>query len=143
MGTIIAGQGTSHIQIKTPTDALETKADEKGLKGIWFSGPYRGVRLNITAIFAGSSHCADKRLLKSIIIGRQSRVPNRPANVTNLILEKTEIVLSCDISGSAESIIDVSVTAADPENDVILYNYSVSAGKIIGTEHTSSGTSQE
>ena len=61
------------------------------------------------------------------------------ANVTQLKLDKTEIVNECgDDSAknkrcsSDDKKITVTTTAVDPENDVLLYVYTVSAGKIIG-----------
>lgn len=61
---------------------------------------------------------------------------NKPADVTALELDKTEIVLGCPEGltpgkGCATSeIVDVQVKAVDPEDDVLIYNYSVSGGKI-------------
>ncbi len=134
-GTIIAGQGTSYIKVQTRADVLNPKpAEPESTLGepsfIWFSRPR--VSLKITAILAHATDCPDERLSTSITIGRLSAVPNRPANVTELVLGKTALVLLCDVNDSVENIIDVSVTAADPENDVLTYNYTVTAGKIVG-----------
>lgn len=65
---------------------------------------------------------------------------NQPANVLALDLDRTEIIADCDSSDAeqnetyADAVKKVSVatTAVDPENDVLTYDYSVSAGKIIG-----------
>ncbi len=65
---------------------------------------------------------------------------NHPADVVALELSRTEMIADCDssdtkqdkIHADAVKEISVSATAVDPENDVLTYNYSVSAGKIIG-----------
>ena len=65
---------------------------------------------------------------------------NQPANVTALDLDRTEIIADCDSSNAeqnkpnagAVNKISVVTNAVDPENDPLTYNYSVSAGKIIG-----------
>ncbi|MGI8788783.1 MAG: hypothetical protein ACR2HG_13605 [Pyrinomonadaceae bacterium] len=65
---------------------------------------------------------------------------NRWADVVNLDLSQTEIIADCDSSDAAKNKscsdtlkeIKVSVTAFDPENDVLTYRYFVSVGKIIG-----------
>ena len=52
---------------------------------------------------------------------------NEPANVTDLDLDRTEV------SGSTGTKVSVTTVAMDPENDVLTYNYTVAAGKILGT----------
>ena len=56
--------------------------------------------------------------------------PNYPSNVTAIDLERYEIKTQ-----SGDTQIPVSVTAVDPENDVLVYHYKVSAGKINGRGH--------
>jgi predicted metalloprotease with PDZ domain len=58
---------------------------------------------------------------------RQVEVINPPANVTKIVLSRTEIALS-----DADQKIDVSVEAFDSDNDVLTYAYTVSGGKIVG-----------
>ncbi len=66
---------------------------------------------------------------------------NYYANVNNVSLSRTEIVLECSSSdltkkGSCSEdnqSVEVSTEASDPENDVLVYNYIVSGGAIIGT----------
>jgi hypothetical protein len=61
-----------------------------------------------------------------------------PANVTNLALSSSEIIIGC--SNAAENKkcsedsteISVTTTAIDSENDVLTYNYFVSGGNIVG-----------
>lgn len=65
---------------------------------------------------------------------------NYPANVTDLVLSQTEIIADCSLLNTAqdknctksEKEISVSTTYADPENDVVTFNYYVSGGKILG-----------
>jgi hypothetical protein len=65
-------------------------------------------------------------------------VMNQPANVTDLSVSDTDIVLGCppDMvagSGCAEaSSVSVNTKAVDPENDTLIYNYTVSGGRIVG-----------
>lgn len=59
-----------------------------------------------------------------------------PASVKTLTLSKTEVFSSCsaDEKVCPDNIqtIEVLTEGYDPENDVLLYHYKVSAGKIIG-----------
>lgn len=58
---------------------------------------------------------------------RQTEIANPPADVTNILLSRTEIALS-----DTNRTIDVSVEAFNPDNDVLTYNYTVTGGKIVG-----------
>jgi predicted metalloprotease with PDZ domain len=58
---------------------------------------------------------------------RQEEIINPPANVTKILLSRTEINVS-----NANRTIDVSTEALDPDGDVLTYNYTVSGGKIVG-----------
>ncbi len=58
---------------------------------------------------------------------RISHVISTPANVTNLILSRTELTAKTD-----DAKIEVNTIAKDNENDVLVYDYKVSGGKIIG-----------
>jgi hypothetical protein len=72
---------------------------------------------------------------------RQAEVVNQPANVTALSLSDTNIVGGCPAgqvpvegqSCNESTSISVTTTAVDPENDVLTYQYTVSAGRIVGT----------
>ena len=63
---------------------------------------------------------------------------NQPADVVNLNLSLTEITAACDGDGSNQSCFNklrsifVSTIGKDSENDVLIYDYKVSGGKIIG-----------
>lgn len=70
------------------------------------------------------------------------KVENKPANVTVLALSDEILVHSCPPghirhpagkSPSASMDLDAAVTALDPEDDVLTYNYTVSGGRIVGT----------
>ena len=72
---------------------------------------------------------------------RQGDIENLPANVTALTLSDDSITLPCaagtvapegQVCGDNTSI-TVNATAVDPENDVLTYNYTVSAGRIVGS----------
>jgi hypothetical protein len=56
--------------------------------------------------------------------------PNYIADVTNLTLDKSELIAGFDIGPQAQ--VNVFTEYSDPENDVVTYAYLVSGGKIIG-----------
>lgn len=69
----------------------------------------------------------------------QADIPNLPANVTALDLDRTTVVLPCadgfrSTSGSCGDVqtVGVRTTAVDPEGDVLTYSYTVSGGRITG-----------
>ncbi len=68
-----------------------------------------------------------KRLVDTILEEEKSICINHFANVTQLKLDKTEII------SDENRKIKIKTTAFDPENDILTYSYAVSAGKIIGT----------
>lgn len=60
-----------------------------------------------------------------------------PASVKSLTLSRTEVFSSCSADGKSCSdnerqTIEIFTEGVDPENDVLLYHYMVSGGKIIG-----------
>lgn len=65
-------------------------------------------------------------------------VLNKPANVDSVDVSDSEIVLGCPPgqnagAGCAESqSVGVSTKASDPEGDTLVYNYTVSGGRIVG-----------
>jgi hypothetical protein len=70
----------------------------------------------------------------------QGQIINLPANVTDVSLNRTNIVLPCppgtrSASGQCGDVseVQVSTTAVDPEGDVLTYSYTVSGGRIVGT----------
>lgn len=66
---------------------------------------------------------------------RRVEVPNGFANVTDLVLSQTEIT-NCPANSSpcesSKQTIEITTVAVDPENDVLTYNYTLTAGRIIG-----------
>jgi hypothetical protein len=75
---------------------------------------------------------------------RQAEVINKPANVTSLTVSDTDIKGGCEpgfIPRAGEACnestsVSVTTTAVDPENDVLTYRYTVSAGRIVGSGAT-------
>lgn len=69
-----------------------------------------------------------------------SEVLNESPNVTDLTLDKTELRLPCRAgdeppptpSTLRDAMVAVKTTAEDPENDVLTYAYTVSAGRVVG-----------
>jgi hypothetical protein len=85
----------------------------------------------ILQVFAGRRH------------KRQAEVTNLPPNVTNLTVSDTDITLPCQPGFSSTSggcndstSVQVTTTAVDPEGDVLTYNYTASAGRVVGTGAT-------
>jgi len=70
---------------------------------------------------------------------RQEEVINLPANVTAVNLSDSVVTLGCAPGTRSESacndsqIVKVSTSATDPENDPLVYNYTVSGGRIVGS----------
>ncbi len=79
-----------------------------------------------------------KRIVDLILEEPVCILINRHADVTNLILSADEITISCNNPAKNEKCtngktkISVNTKAVDPENDVLTYNYDISAGKITG-----------
>jgi hypothetical protein len=74
---------------------------------------------------------------------RQAEVVNLPPNVTNLTLSSSTITLPCPEGSISKSggcndttSVTVNTTAVDPEGDVLTYNYTASAGRVVGTGAT-------
>ena len=84
-------------------------------------------------------YSSQKRMVDAMIEETVCHYINRPANVTDLILDVDEITVGCinpakkEKCADSETKISVNTKAIDPENDVLTYNYIISAGKIIGT----------
>jgi len=122
-GGVVATDGPQGGTVCTPTTLRTT-----------FSGmppgfiPSEDPHGFILQVFAGRRH---KRAVE---------VTNLPPNVTNLTVSDSEITLPCpagsaSISGGCNdsTSVQVNTTAVDPEGDVLTYNYTVSAGRIVGT----------
>ena len=79
-----------------------------------------------------------------VFAGRRNKrlvdIPNLPPNVTNLTVSDSEVTLPCPAGSTSASggcndstSVTINTTAVDPEGDVLTYNYTVSAGHIVGT----------
>jgi hypothetical protein len=72
---------------------------------------------------------------------RQGDIINPPANVTALALSDESIVGGCPAGQrpaegaqcDESTMINVTTTAVDPDNEPLVYNYTVSGGRIVGT----------
>jgi len=83
--------------------------------------------------------------IAQFFIGRRNPrlvdIENKFANVTNLTVSDTTITGGCPAGfvpapGAVcndSTMVTVTTTAVDPENDVLTYNYTVSGGRIVGT----------
>ena len=67
---------------------------------------------------------------------RTKEIVNQVADVTNVILSQTEIVATCSTDSKSCSDknhpVEILTEAFDAEDDVLTYEYTVSAGKIVG-----------
>jgi hypothetical protein len=127
----------------------QTYGDSKNLfvyhdkeKGVAFHVDEKDSTVGEIILFAGKSSkakpCNNKKVKEflnyeswfgsSKLKDRHSIIAEYSANVTNLELSESEIPFL-----PREKKIQVSTTAVDPENDVLTYHYTVSAGKIIGS----------
>jgi hypothetical protein len=110
-------------------------------------GPNTGTRTNnFTGVPPGFRTSTDPEgFIFQFTAGRRNArtegaKPNGFANVTNLTLSQTEVVLPCPpgqqpregVVCSDNMTVQVTTTAVDPENDVLTYNYTVSQGRIVG-----------
>jgi hypothetical protein len=146
-GTIVSGQGTNRIVVLTNENALDEVMPDPmptphPLHG--FIGIRRArkptVPLTITAASIFRDGCSDVQLKTQIAIGNESfSIINNPPKVTELLLDRVEVTSSClagfpdmESDFSSESVIDVATEATDPENDVLVFKYTVTAGRIIG-----------
>lgn len=67
--------------------------------------------------------------------GSESGRSNTAPNVTGVTLDKIEVRIPCpgvEATTTAESRVEVNVTAEDADGDVLTYNYVISGGRIVG-----------
>lgn len=81
-----------------------------------------------TESFFGNTKLEDREIIRDV-----------PAYVANLTLSASEIIIACNrsadnktCSNNSKTEISVTTEANDAENDVLIYNYNVTNGKIIG-----------
>ena len=90
---------------------------------------------NFKTFYSKESYFGDVELKDRVIISCA------PAYVSDLTLSATEITASCSALDSVENkncsnsprLINVSTVANDPEDDTLVYHYTVSGGRIVGT----------
>lgn len=105
--------------------AIETGED--GIKNIIFFPPTSRAKKLCEGSTAFKDFYSRKRWFDRKLENRFVCVlVNRHADVEAMILSATEI------QATSEKKISVTTIAVDPENDVLTYNYIVSAGKIVG-----------
>lgn len=137
-GDIISGQGTNKIEVKAPASLPPVKMADPGEHGYLFQGvnafaPY------FTVAFMSADTCFNQITSRPIYFGNPILV-NQFANVDELILDETSMVKPCEpgmmpLEGtkiSPDMIIGVTAKASDPEKDILIYNYKVSGGTILG-----------
>lgn len=83
-----------------------------------------------TATLENVMSCRALAASASVSIGPFKDAINHPADINKLELARTELSVQCPLD---ERKIAVSVAAIDPENDVLVFDYVVSAGKILGS----------
>jgi len=89
---------------------------------------------NTVEVLSGEKRMANLLLEEPICI-----LVNAHADVTELNLSANEVIIKSNLQTKNKNRVDsktkisVATTAVDPENDILTYNYIVSAGKILGT----------
>ena len=147
-GNIISGQGTRTLEVQTSLEILApmaepmptpTPSNSDGFIIRSFTRPPRP-KLTVTASL-GDTDCTCSAKTLAIRIGKESVAVSKPADLTDLKLSADKLVLPCSpgtlpVPGgpvpSESMVLDVTADASDPENDVLTYNYTVSAGRVIG-----------
>lgn len=138
-GTIISGQATSQIKVLTPVEAGKPKpiepppnADKDGYI-ITITLGSRPRPFRVTAELTNAPNCSGIQLSTLIQTGTSSAVfLNRPPEVVELLLDKDSLAASCDSNIFEGAALEISVEAIDPDDDVLIYDYKVTAGKIVG-----------
>ncbi len=133
VGTFLSGQGSNRIVVSMPENILESVKSEilAPEKGFILTLSRPSFPLKVAATSISQAGCANISLAKSIRISTHSAAVNIPVNVTELNLEKSEVNFACE-GGNYDAVIDITVKAFDPEDDVLSYSYIVTARKIIG-----------
>jgi hypothetical protein len=141
LGEIVDGQGTPRIRVR---------AEKNSANAANFT------LLEVTAKIADQPDCDCKPqsvgiylvpvsgpfpFFASVHKGRKTDIVNKFADVVDLSLSHSTVVLSCQPGYRpregdpvpTSTMIDVNTSAIDPENDVLTYDYTVSGGIIKGT----------
>lgn len=147
-GTIISGQGTRKIVVQTSPEMLKTPIPtptplppaETGAYIITGSIGPRRRSFKVSANLTGPE-CQCPPVEHSIRVGNTSVETNKPAEVTELALSSYSLTLPCQpgtspapgVTESPSMVIDIATTAIDVENDPLVYAYTISGGRIIGS----------
>jgi len=126
-GQIISGQGTSKIEVKASGGKTPGFLNARG---------FVSIKLRAERITSGKT-CA-LEVEDDVMIGISEY--NGFAEVRGLLVDEEVLVHPCPPGYaplearriSEDMIIGVSITADDPENDVLSYRYVVTGGKVIG-----------
>jgi hypothetical protein len=140
-GTIVSGQGTNKISIQT-TDEMGKRPPAPRPDGLnAYFGSSQRLGTVITAVAEPIlTTCKCPSQSASVRVGYRSIPQNTPANVTDLQLSPDKLVLAC-VPGqkpgegqkiSDSLVVDVTAAAHDADNDVLVFEYTVTAGRIIG-----------
>lgn len=127
-GKIVSGQGTEWISVKAGGAKTNGYLNASGF-----------VVIRLSVLGAGRLAECKFEFSERVMVGKH-RERNLYANVTGLKLDETTVSHPCppgrmpfeDAVVSEDMIIDVGVTASDPENDVLYYAYRATGGKVTG-----------
>ncbi len=128
-GKIIAGNGSRRIRVKAGAARTAGYANLSG---------FVSVKLDVERV-DGAQRCSVSTGYQ-VVIGPH-REQNGAADVEDLILDEETVVHPCAPGQQAESgkrvsddsMISVSTLSKDAENDVLVFHYRVTGGKIIGS----------
>lgn len=134
-GTIVSGQGTNRVSVQTSEDMAKARPFPP-----FFSSARPGTLITAIAKYANTD-CTCPGSVATVRVGYRSEPTNRFPDVTDLRLSNTKLVLECapGVAPRSSSLaptgmsIDLVTSAFDPENDVLIYDYKVSGGRIVGT----------
>ena len=153
MGQIVSGHGTSRIEVQT-YEGIEIKEpratstplpglDSYILDGFIFSGglgPRRWPPVQAAVrVIDATCECSIDSL--DVSVGWRTQKRNLFADMTDLELSTFHPLTSCQPGQTSDpeseqksnsKVIDVRAFAFDPDGDVLVYDYAVSAGTIIG-----------
>ncbi|HEX8564936.1 MAG TPA: PKD domain-containing protein [Pyrinomonadaceae bacterium] len=119
--------------------------DFKSTNTVTITGPTADITNNVTGVPAGFNTSTDPHGFGAqFFIGRRNergrKILNQFPTINSVTISDTEITLPCtppqeSASGGCRDATSVSVTtnATDPENDPLVYQYTVSGGTIQGT----------
>lgn len=133
-GDILSGQGTRKI-------AVRLQGTGKPISQAGFGISRLGRRSWTFTVRSDSSLCRCKHSTKAMVVDSPVNLVNNVANVTDLKLSASKLVLPCRPGQSSREgskrpksmIVDVATKAFDREGDVLTFSYTVSGGRLVGT----------